>query len=846
MENVKTKVFLGYFTLVILASLIVWIIYSEIVTGPGQKADLTPANRKIMYINTVLTNLYQLEGFGRNYAQTGLIKHYREYQNLMDTISLQIETLSRMENNPVQQMHTDSIKKLLAMKHENLKELSSIKKANSPAARYEQAIEKLSSGRDSIEKMTIAADTTGQQMKINKTVTTNYDSVYVKQKKKKFFERLAGVFSAKQQKDSALYVSVNQTIQLDSLINAANPADSIANYFTTIIEEIRDENVVIEKQLKQKEREVLENDLIITVQLRKMLSNIENAELLSSFQRIKAQEEKIRQTTWLIIILGALSLITIIFFLFNILEDLTKSKHYRQRLEKANAYSESLLRSKEQFMLSITHDLKSPLSSIIGFAGLIQENTSDPKQLKYLHHIRKASDHILRLINDLLDLARLDSGKLKIESIPFNLKSLVTDTVENLRPQALEKGIMLTYEYNAASAGYKSDPLRITQILVNLISNAIKFTDEGSVTVRVSTEKYTSKIDQVSIEVIDTGIGIPREKIHHIFEEFGRVTSPLKQYEGTGLGLTITRKMAELLHGSVHVKSTPGKGSHFNVLLPLTKEALVAAAEAVPTAVTPISHGHQKHLQGKRVWLVDDDPAILEMTARVLETAGMKVFAYSHPLEAVGEFRKGCADFLITDIQMPGINGFEVIKQVRDRNGADLPMIAMSGQEIEAGRLDAFTTFVQKPFTPQVLIAALSGQMKEKNCSVTLPAKTLTAGSRPKQYSLDQISAFASGEAESLRQILLTFVQSGKENAMIFRRYMTEKNNHAISELSHKMLPLFRQLEAYEIVELLSRLEKKRPEAGKEEWHAECVSALVKIEELLSAIQREEGLPAHS
>ena len=378
MGNVKTKVFLGYITLIVLASLTVWIIYSEILTDPAQNTDMTPANKKIMYINTILTNLYQSEGLGRNYAQTGQSKHYREYKKLMDTISSQIETLSQMTYDPVQQMHTDSIKKLLKKKQQNLRELSAIKKANSPTSRYQQAIKKLSTGMDSIVKS--SNDSTKQQLKINKTVTTNYDSVFVKQKKKKFFERLVNVFSTKREKDSALYVSINQTIKLDSLINAVTPADSIADYFTGIVEEIRDEDLAIEKDLRRKEREVLENDLIITMQLRRMLSNIENAELVSSFQRIKAQQENIKQTTWLIIVLGTLSVLSIIFFLINILKDLTKSQHYRQSLERANAYSELLLRSKEQFMLSITHDLKSPLSSIIGFTGLIEENVSNPRQ----------------------------------------------------------------------------------------------------------------------------------------------------------------------------------------------------------------------------------------------------------------------------------------------------------------------------------------------------------------------------------------------------------------------------------------------------------------------------------
>lgn len=842
MGNVKTKVFLGYFTLVVLASLTVWIIYSEILSDPVQKkVNLTPANRKIMYINTILTNLYQSEGLARNYAQTGELKHYREYRDLMDTISFQIEVLAQMANNPVQQMHTDSIKKLLEKKHQNLKELSALKKANSPAARYQQAIERLSSGRDSIARLSGLRDTVNQPLKVNKTVTTNYDSIYVKQKRKKFFERLAGVFSTKH-KDSALHVSINQTVKLDSLIHAVSPADSIADYFTDIIEEIRDENLAIEKQLKQKEQEVLENDLTITVQLRQTLSNIENAELISSLQQIKAQQKRIKQTTWVIIVLGALSLLTIVLFLINILNDLTKSKHYRQSLEKANTYSESLLRSKEQFMLSITHDLKSPLSSIIGFTGLIEENVNHPRQKQYLQHIRKASDHILRLINDLLDLARLDSGKLKIENLPFNLKSLIADTVENFRPQAMEKNIALKYDYNSSFSGYKSDPLRITQILNNLISNAVKFTEEGSVTVRITGVRFSEKSDHITIEVTDTGIGIPREKIHSIFEEFGRVTSPVRKYEGTGLGLAITRKIVQLLKGSIRVKSDPGKGSHFTVVLPLEREELVG--KNVPVLKTSFSRGHHKSLEGKKVWLIDDDQALLEMTTSALKSAGMEIFPFSHPLTAIREFKKGCADLLITDIQMPGINGFELRNQILEKNGGHLHAIAMSGQQIEKDQWNDFTAVVQKPFSPQSLISTLLQLQLQKNGYPHPDAKAILPADRSKPYNLEQIAAFASGEPESLRQILISFLHSGWQNVLLFKTYLNEKNERAISVLSHKMLPLFRQLEASEIVELLSQLEQKnRTGISQDQWRKQASSALDKIENLMVMIQREEDLP---
>jgi len=834
MGSVKTKVFLGYFTLIILASFTVWIIYSEILNHTGQQVDLTPANRKIMYINTILTNLYQAEGLGRNYAQTGQLKHYRDYQSLMDSIGHQIDSLASMANNPVQQMHTDSIKKLLMQKHRNLKELTAIKQTNSSSVRYNQALEKISSGKDSID----------HYLQIYKKATTNYDSVYVKQKKKKFFQRLADVFSAGDKNDSILHVPVNQTVRIDSLIDASNPTDSITDFVMAIMEEIRDENMVVERQLKQKEKEVLENDLTITLQLRQMLSSIESEEVINSLQKVRAQQSSLRKTTWLIIILGSLALITIIFFLINILKDLTRSQHYRQSLEEANAFSASLLKSKEQFMLSLTHDLKSPLSSIIGFTSLMEEKETIPQHRQYLQRIKKASDHILRLINDLLDLARLDTGKLQVENIPFNLKSLIIDVIESFRPQALEKPIDLTYELNIfPPANYRSDPLRITQILVNLISNALKFTEKGSVTIQVMTEKTSEDTDEVRIDIIDTGIGVPEEHLHHIFEEFGRVSSPTKQYEGTGLGLTITQKIVRLLNGSISLKSQPRQGSRFTVILPLKKvkqseASLPEKRHADPNLSTvPIA--------GKKVWLVDDDVTLLEMTTKVLESAGLEVHSFNNPERAIHEFEKDCADLLITDIQMPGMDGFELAEQIIRKNGKSLRAIAMSGRNGAQNEHGNFSAFIRKPFLPKTLLLIVSGQFSGEGRSLPEVAYNQNTNTGNREYNLTQLAAFASGDPESLREILVSFIHSGKQNASLFAEYLKEKNEVGLSELAHKMLPLFRQLEANEIVQLLGQLEQKDfSKYNKMQLYAMGESALKKIEELLDTIRHEEELPA--
>ncbi len=830
LESVKTKVFLGYFTFIILASLVIWVFYSEILQNSGEKVDFNPANNKFIYINNILTNLYQAEKLERSYAQTGERIDFRDYLKFMHTISLQIDTLALLLNNSDQQMHTDSIKKLLQIKMQNLMELAAIKKGDSSIDRYKQSIKRISSVKGS----------PAEPIVVQKNMTIIPDNLNVKQKKKKFFERLVGVFTSKKKSNPSLYIPPTQSEKNDSIVDSVYPADTIARYVSEIVSDIKNKRLAVETLLKQKEHEILANDLVITYQLRQILSNIEKEELNNSFLKIKAQQSRIERATWLIILMGGLALFFIIFFLINILKDITKSQHYRQSLEKSKAYSESLLESKEQFMLSLTHDLKSPMSSIIGFTALIERDDGlPPEHKKYLQNISKASEHILKLINELLDLASLESGKLTIESLPFNLEALVKDIVEGFLPLAHSKNIDLELQSDFSPADiYMSDPVRITQILSNLISNALKFTEEGKVTLTVSALALSAKVDQIKMEVIDTGIGISKENIHLIFEEFSRITTAKKQYEGTGLGLTITRKIVHLLQGTIDLESNKGEGSHFSIVLPLEKSVQFPKNNRV--IINGKGRNEKSNIAGKKVWIIDDDETLLEMTSIILKSVGMEVYSFSDPKKAIHSFTKGCTDLLIMDIQMPVIGGVELLEIIQEKNGGQITSIAISGMDPGKNGYAGFSAFIQKPFHPQTLIDFISGQQID---ITTTDKSDPQENSYTNGYNLDQFTAFAGGDPESLRQILVSFINSGNQNVKLFRKYILEENEKGVSELSHKMITLFRQLEAHDIVELLIKLEQmdEHPKDIKH-YFSWSRSAIEKIEAMMKSIQNDENI----
>ena len=827
-DSVKIKVFMGYFTLVILASLIIWVIFSEVIQYSRDEIDLNPSNNKFIYINDILTNLYQAEGLERNYSQTGQIKHYNDYKDLMNRISSQIDSLALMLNNPVQQMHTDSIKKLLEIKQENLQELYAIKKTNTPTARYQKGLKKIPSIKDTLDHFS----------KVYKNIVINSDSVYIKKKKRKFFGRLIDAFGSQKKIDSSLQVKTTRSVKIDSLIDKANPADSIVGYLTSIMSQMRDEGRIVERRLNQMEQEILANDRTITIQLRQMLSYIEKDELYATYGKVRDQQIRIQKATLLIILIGSFALISIIFFLANILRDISRSQHYRQNLEAAKAFSESLLKSKEQFMLTLTHDLKSPLNSIIGFTALMGEDSDDvvaPRHQKYLQNIANSSKHILTLITDLLDLARLETGKLTIDGVSFNLPLLMEGIVEAFIPQAQAKSIELNLVCDvSSSATYNSDPVRITQIMSNLISNAIKFTEKGKVTVHISVIESSEKLDRIQFVVTDTGIGISEDNLKRIFEEFGRVQTVEKQYEGTGLGLTITQKLVYLLKGTIKLESKPEEGSCFTIVLPLER---AVDTEVSTLEITPKGQLLNREIAGKRVWLVDDDQTLLEMTTIILRSAGMEVEPFNDPQKAINSFTLGCADILITDIQMPGLGGVEVMRRIQEKNAGQIESIAISGSNSAEYEFAGFSAVIQKPFMAQTLIEIISGQLKTKlERSDSVPESSPSNG-----YNLEQFAAFAAGDEESYKQILVSFLTTSKQNASLFRQYLQEENKTGVSELAHKMLTLFRQMKAYHIVQLLIQLERKESVLMDEkQFFSIGNAALGKIETLLQDIHENE------
>lgn len=402
---------------------------------------------------------------------------------------------------------------------------------------------------------------------------------------------------------------------------------------------------------------------------------------------------------------GILGGITVLLFSYFILSDFFRAERFKKNLEVSKNYAESLLKSREQLISSVSHDLKTPLNTISGYSELFQNSSLSEKQKYYLSQITSSSHFISHLVDDLLDYSKLEAGKLPIESVSFSLENIILEAGNAVKHQYLQKSIELKLSISEKIKGqiFESDPLRIRQIINNLVGNAFKFTEKGAVEIKVEEIEKKNETSKIKISVIDTGIGISEEKQQLIFNEFTQAeTDTAHKFGGSGLGLAISKKLTELLGGTIEVESVLGEGSSFNLILPLKKSERI---------LSKISSEKTNSFNDLKAVIIDDDDTMRALLQEVFEQLNI----YSKTFQDYDDFTKipGDYDFVLTDIQMPKTDGFTILKNLKNgeiTSYKNQPVIAMTGSREHSRDFyfkKGFAEMLPKPFSKQELITVL-------------------------------------------------------------------------------------------------------------------------------------------
>jgi signal transduction histidine kinase/DNA-binding response OmpR family regulator len=796
---VKYKVVAGYVLLFAMAVLSVWVVYTEIlkIAASSQGSE---DNKKIIQISNAIANLYASEAVGRSAILTGSEKEFRRYNLLIDSVQVEIEDIKKqVEENQIPKF--DSIQFLLNRKKNSITEIIAYRKKYGQGNTFTQAIE---------------------------GVYTTKDSIWNKVKPVKITKR------------HEWQTTVNSLLTprlKDSLSKLQVSNDSLAMAFDKVISNLLIKDNKLKYILYRKEQKLLDENRIISDQLRVVLASVENDIFKKSYATINESQATVDKTIRTIAWIGAITLLLLIFFAWIIIRDLSTNQNYRKQLELLNQQNEELLRTKTMLMATVTHDLQTPLGSIIGFHDLIRDSGISPKQKQYLGNIRESADYILKLVNDLLDFSRLENNRISIEKTGFNIKNVIENTCRTLEPMALNKSIELNWDIDEElNANFISDPYRIRQVLTNLISNAIKFTPEGSVEV-------TGKIEgsNIHISVLDTGIGIAKNKHADVFKEFTQAHSGIeKKFGGTGLGLTISSRIIELLSGEIVLESEEGQGSIFTIILPC-----IAATNNFKEKTPAKVHNNYAFLKDKKILIVDDDTMQLTLMKELLLNYPLAITTEINTLAVLPLLENGQFDLLMTDIQMPALDGFELVKLIRNHANShisNLPVIALSGKrDLTAKDFTdgGFTAHHPKPIQLELLLELISqlfGGNDHPAIENTIP-KTKTGP--VSLYNLRSLSQFTNNDPESLKTILNTFIESANDNCEALKAAVSQKDEQKITEIAHKMIPMLKQMEVHSIARLLIPLEDSILNMQWNEIENSVADILKRIENLCSQLTNE-------
>jgi len=791
-RSLTLKVVAGYVIVSILAGVAIWYIYDQVLTYSQIAQSNTENTQQLILVSEISTNLNESENISRRLIQTGNKEELALYNSQIDSIKSKINELETQYTELDFEEDADSIYRLLDQKTENLKELVALRDTDRNTNYYSKALGELRNIDQSFKDY-------------------NYENRF--RNLKSYQKDVLVKWLEYSREDNAESIT---TQRLDSLVTDLEFA-----------------NRQFQNEVIQKENELLNNDMILNQQLQSLLSNLEKSEREGSLERAETFQNMLDKTSTIILAGSGIIILIILFFIINIIGDLTRSQRYRVQLEEAKNFAESLLASREQFMAAITHDLRSPLTTVMGYTDLIQKTDLNEKQAYYLKQIKKSSEFILRLVNDLLDLSKLDAGKMLIEKLAFQPGKLIEDTVNNIIPAERTKNVSIKIEVSPeAKTALVSDPFRIKQILANLISNAWKFTEEGSILISASLKNWKGSKGILEIRVRDSGIGISKEKQDSIFEEFSQENDSIeKKFGGTGLGLAITKRLSQLLEGSIRVESEPGRGSEFIINIPVEKPHS-GKKRKKPTIKKPEK---TYHVNGMTALVVDDEPGQLSLTVELSKSMGFEVDTAGNGKIALEKILVKEYDLILTDIQMPVLDGFELIKNIREKDTImHLPVIALSGRTdlekqvyIDAG----FDDKLLKPYKFATLKNTIA-EVLDLEQTETVKKNNTEAPSQLQTdlFDLSEIYEFAGQDQDAFKEIINAFLEGTQESLEQLKAAKENDDMEELGKTAHRMLPMLRQMHATHITLYLQRLEERQIMSKAE---------FLKLEEALETLLRQ-------
>lgn len=745
-----------------------------------------------------------------------------------------------------------TISSLLKEEQRNLKQLSDAM-AGRPTQNYLQnKVKNLNTGKDSI----LVHSKAPQTHEAKKT------TVEVLKTRRGFFRRLADAFKKEHAETLSVKQDSNRAV-IDSVTTPVNVAENVA----TILDQIDKKEKVETQGHKQNINREMEELKMVSAKLAlrsaKHLSDVHQREKDNMQEAIEKAMEARKHLLWQMELLAIVAFFAIGIMIWFIWRDARKERIYRENLEAANEEIQRIMNQRERLLLTITHDIKAPAASISGFIDLMKAYVSNPQGLECLQNIKNSAAHLSHLVASLLDYHQLENGLMKVHPTSFSPAQLVAESVEGMKLRAEEKGLTISFECKMKGMEYfRADAFRIRQILDNLVSNAIKYTDRGSVTIQAQVSEILGK-PTLTLSVKDTGKGMTDEEKQKVFQAFTRLKSA-QGIEGTGLGLSITQELVSLLGGEIILHSTLGKGSTFIVTIPIEPAPKKEAQEMAPSEMKhdpspdsaqdkegQNSGSHQvtdikkkPEFANHKILILDDDKLQLQLLQEMLRRIvgdTWQVFACNHVMDALTTLHNEQPALMLMDIEMPEMNGMDMIAHINHTKMMVVAMTAHDTSILEQLLKVGFDDCLFKPFSmeklsdilgieSQSLLDAQPGTPSQPDSSLQ-PVLSSQQKSNPQ---LDALLAFAGGDEEAAKEILDTVKQELAAHLENLKEAIKEESlsTDRIGKAAHKLLPIATMMQ----MGCLEELKDLSPEHIGEIEEAEIREKLKVVITTLSAV----------
>jgi signal transduction histidine kinase/CheY-like chemotaxis protein len=588
------------------------------------------------------------------------------------------------------------------------------------------------------------------------------------------------------------------------------------------------------QRLQAKEMALLEQNIQLTQSLNQHIISIENSEQKRLESKTQEADSMAGETyrRMAIFTIGAVILLIIILILF--FRNLQKNKTYQQVLKKARTEAESLAQAKEMFVATVSHEMRTPVNAIYGLTEQMLRKTDSDKMIADLEVVHKSAEHLITLVNDTLDFSKIESQKLKLEQIDF-LPAEITEEVHSLHKDlAIKKNInLLVVSKIDRNLVLQGDPIRLKQILINLITNAIKFTNQGQITVVIASEEIQDTSVMLLLEVSDTGIGISRENLHKIFEEFVQLDSdPTQKQRGAGLGLSIVKKLVNLHNGKIDVESVAGKGTRFILQIPYQKGNPDHIKKKFTEKLTIPSWFSQIHFL-----IVDDEEFNLYLIKNILRNWGAAFTEAHNGQEAVELARKNSYDLILMDIRMPVMDGYEAAKLIlQDNPSSRIIALTATGNSSDIQKIEmaGMNVFLQKPFTESALLNSVIKLLPDQ------PTEPNTA-SPPEDamINLEELLRISGGDTAFLNEMLRIFIRSSEDALAKLRQNLQNTDQKALTETAHKLAAPAKHLQANSLYNHLKKLEAIDANSSPEEIKKLILIITEEIEQINSILEQK-------